>query len=281
LLALATIYAVFISSKVAFCRVVLFADQSPICSNLTAAFSEATIGCGNRTNCIMGCVAMRSAKLKIATLALGVALISGASANAATIDYIFTGLGTGTLGTTAFGGFPIAPDASFTFTIVGDTGAVTLGSPSGPPDNGNPYRNAGISATFVSGSLSANLSNMLVNLFNNNQIQTFPGVGFFQSPTFAGDVLGTASAGPLGSYDLTTAFAQISTATAGNFVSFGAAPFTTDAGVLTFTHISQLTFEAVIPGSETPLPAALPLFASGLGALGFLAQRRKRRSAKV
>ncbi len=229
----------------------------------------------------MGCVAMRSVKLKIAALAVGVALISGAPANAATIDYIFTGSGTGSLGGTGFGGFPFAPDASFTFTIVGDTGAVTLGSASGPPDNGNPYRNVGISATFVSGSLSANLSNTLVNLYNNNQVQTFPGVGFFQSPTFAGEVLGTASDGPLGSYDLTTAFAQISTATAGNFVSFGPDPFTTDSGDLIFTHISQLTFEAIIPGSETPLPAAFPLFVSGLGALGLIARRRKQKPAIV
>jgi hypothetical protein len=31
--------------------------------------------------------------------------------------------------------------------------------------------------------------------------------------------------------------------------------------------------------SETPLPAALPLFASGLGALGLLGWRRKRKAA--
>ena len=30
---------------------------------------------------------------------------------------------------------------------------------------------------------------------------------------------------------------------------------------------------------ETPLPAALPLFASGLGAMGVLARRRKRKNA--
>jgi PEP-CTERM motif-containing protein len=31
--------------------------------------------------------------------------------------------------------------------------------------------------------------------------------------------------------------------------------------------------------SATPLPAALPLFVSGLGALGFFARRRKRKAA--
>jgi PKD repeat protein len=40
-------------------------------------------------------------------------------------------------------------------------------------------------------------------------------------------------------------------------------------------------FSASIPVgvNETPLPAALPLFASGLGAMGLLARRRKRKQA--
>jgi len=33
--------------------------------------------------------------------------------------------------------------------------------------------------------------------------------------------------------------------------------------------------------SETPLPAALPLFATGLGALGLLGWRRKRKAAAI
>ena len=45
-----------------------------------------------------------------------------------------------------------------------------------------------------------------------------------------------------------------------------------DAGVLTIADISGI-------GGETPLPAALPLFATGLGALGALGWRRKRKAA--
>ena len=37
----------------------------------------------------------------------------------------------------------------------------------------------------------------------------------------------------------------------------------------------------VLPAATTPLPAALPLFASGLGALGFFGWRRKRKNAAV
>jgi hypothetical protein len=38
------------------------------------------------------------------------------------------------------------------------------------------------------------------------------------------------------------------------------------------------TFEGVFDLTPTPLPAALPLFAGGLGVLGFVAHRRKRRA---
>ena len=34
-------------------------------------------------------------------------------------------------------------------------------------------------------------------------------------------------------------------------------------------------------GTETPLPAALPLFATGLGIIGLVARRRKRQAAAV
>jgi hypothetical protein len=40
-----------------------------------------------------------------------------------------------------------------------------------------------------------------------------------------------------------------------------------------------ITVSATISTSATPLPAALPLFATGLGALGLLARRRKRKAA--
>jgi hypothetical protein len=42
-----------------------------------------------------------------------------------------------------------------------------------------------------------------------------------------------------------------------------------------YTNISAAT---TLPTSETPLPAALPLFATGLGALGLLTWRRKRKA---
>ena len=42
-----------------------------------------------------------------------------------------------------------------------------------------------------------------------------------------------------------------------------------------------LSINDVVVTSETPLPAALPLFVSGLGTLGVLGWRRKRKAAAV
>jgi hypothetical protein len=42
-------------------------------------------------------------------------------------------------------------------------------------------------------------------------------------------------------------------------------------------HFDNVVVEDVTPAAATPLPAALPLFAAGLGALGLLGWRRKRK----
>ncbi len=49
----------------------------------------------------------------------------------------------------------------------------------------------------------------------------------------------------------------------------------TDIGSVVLSDTGQAAFEFGV--SQTPLPAALPLFAGGLGLVGLLAQRRKRR----
>ena len=47
---------------------------------------------------------------------------------------------------------------------------------------------------------------------------------------------------------------------------------------LTFNNGDQVVVNFAADTLPTPLPAALPLFASGLGALGLLAWRRKRKA---
>ena len=49
--------------------------------------------------------------------------------------------------------------------------------------------------------------------------------------------------------------------------------------VSNYFGLAPLTLEVQSDVEATPLPAALPLFASGLGVMGFLAKRRKRKNA--
>ncbi len=65
------------------------------------------------------------------------------------------------------------------------------------------------------------------------------------------------------------AFTQASQATGESFAELAMAP-----GDTTFKGVAFAPVD-----SETPLPAALPLFATGLGGLGLLGWRRKKKAA--
>jgi hypothetical protein len=61
--------------------------------------------------------------------------------------------------------------------------------------------------------------------------------------------------------------------------AFNVGPFATGSGkTFTLSAMGDTTFSATTGVSAVPLPAALPLFASGLGALGLLGWRRKRKA---
>jgi hypothetical protein len=59
--------------------------------------------------------------------------------------------------------------------------------------------------------------------------------------------------------------------------------FFVDPSVLNADQYSIITSDGIgnSPNAATPLPAALPLFAAGLGVMGFLAKRRKRKVVAV
>jgi hypothetical protein len=73
-------------------------------------------------------------------------------------------------------------------------------------------------------------------------------------------------------------FSVQASVTVGSFTSQGGVSW--NANVLS-DGSAQLFFSGVAPIAETPLPAALPLFATGLGALGLLGWRRKRKNAAI
>jgi hypothetical protein len=62
-----------------------------------------------------------------------------------------------------------------------------------------------------------------------------------------------------------------------SYTLYLSSPYDGQTGTATFTECTDC---APSP-SATPLPAALPLFATGLGALGFLGFRRKRKAARL
>ena len=177
-----------------------------------------------------------------------------APAMAAPIDYTLTGTGSGTLNGQMF------TDDPFTINLLADTTGIS-------PLSGAVDVNGGPATVTVDSLPTATLVNAAA------AVNRTVGVAGFASTTgsnlfFATNAAFTTYA--LGFIDPTTgpAFAA-GTASA----TFG----TTTGGTFTITPTvgSEATFSAV------PLPAALPLFGSGLGALGLFGWRRKRRAQAV
>jgi hypothetical protein len=87
-------------------------------------------------------------------------------------------------------------------------------------------------------------------------------------------ILSTDSNTAFASYALATSIGPI---TGPSTISSGFS-FPTSVGALIIDTAGDATFTAVVT-PVVPLPGALPLFATGLGALGLLAWRRKRKAA--
>jgi hypothetical protein len=192
--------------------------------------------------------------LQIGLIAGSAVLLFGSVTHAATIDYIFTG--TCAASSCSLNGTDFT---SFTVTEVGSTLSV-----SGP--SGGEYTNA-TTGTFSSGALSANLTGTNEVLENTAS----PGfMGFLQTaPGFADETMTNTV---FETYNLTTPLGL----TAGG-LSVANNTYTTSGGNLVFGDITSLNFGATV----TPLPAALPLFAGGLGLMALIANRRKRKTTAI
>ncbi len=179
------------------------------------------------------------------------ALIGPAYAGTITVE--ITGNGTGTLNANPFSGSP------FDFHLVG-------------PDGGGNV----VDLTTATVSLNGGPSNTFTNPMHIG-LNFGPDYAFFGYQTGGTDLIQLIF--------LPADFTALSSTN-----SFSGAPtsfnlaFTdvpTSGGLLSFTDFSDLNLSAVSTDSQTPLPAALPLFASGLSALGLLGWRRKRKKASL
>ena len=104
-----------------------------------------------------------------------------------------------------------------------------------------------------------------------SQVGSNPSVGFHDNAN-SQDILDTFNAA-FASYALSTSIGPI---TGSSFIATGIS-FPTSAGALAFSSAGNATFTATV--SAVPLPAALPLFATGLAGLGLLGWRRKKAAA--
>jgi hypothetical protein len=79
---------------------------------------------------------------------------------------------------------------------------------------------------------------------------------------------------------ITTAFALSGANIGSGLFSFVSSPGVGFCGSFSFPCVNgSLQIESIAVLVVTPLPASLPLFATGLGALGLLGWRRKRKAA--
>jgi hypothetical protein len=202
-----------------------------------------------------------------------ISLLCVANANATTITFFETATVSGSLNGVSF------TDAFITITGVGNT-ANTLSGQTCCFSNSigtATFTLAGNGSGIIGSGTFLDSIRVVVNqntLFGNpGQITGHAGAGFSDF-TIGTEILWTQGDSPFSNYALVTNISVTGAAVLG-LINLQIPSFSTTAGSL-FITASTSTFTAVL--SEVPLPGALPLFATGLGALGLLGWRRKRKA---
>lgn len=199
-------------------------------------------------------------------LALLLSVSAGAERAAASlITLVHEGSGSGTLDGTAFSG-------AFTVTATGDIGDVEALDPIFGPGVALEHDAAQIE---IAGLGTFDLVTATLTVVNNDlRIVTF---GAFNDPFLPGqplpqDVLSGPTSALFDSYGLSSSIGPVSGS--GN-VQGVAEAIETSGGDLFFSGAAtDAQFTAVVNHAVIPLPAALPLLAAGLAALGLVGRRR-------
>jgi hypothetical protein len=194
-----------------------------------------------------------------AIIGIAFAIVSASASNASPVTYTFDGTGSVTLGGVALGN-PLTGIDKYSIVFTGDTTAVDL--------SGSPFiRYNNITGTFTDGAVTETIT---ATVESNSSLANID----FYDTTFTNG-LGFADAA-LAGFELITSIGPITAGSGELTPTFGGGVFATAGGDLQFTSSDSLSFTASV--STTPLPATLPLFATGLGGLSLLGWRRKRKA---
>ena len=188
-------------------------------------------------------------------------LVFASPAQTAPNTFIHTGSGSGTLNDVSFGA--LAP-LSFTITANGFTEDVEIGLFLSTPHDNASITIAGL-GTF---------DFLVPTMTFVNSISNAVGFSHINADLFVGP-----NSAAYDTWQMNTSLGPVAGSTA-RLHQWDAINILTSGGTLFFNPRTNIpaTFQAIV-GLETPLPAALPLFATGLSALGLLTWRRKRKAA--
>ena len=183
-----------------------------------------------------------------------------ASAMASPITYTEQGTGSGTLDGTPF------TNQLVTITMTADTSNITQPFPAFPGFFENIVGTTTVSVSTVGTDTLTNAFAAVDQTFTNPTAAAGIGVSPL-TPIAIMDTFNSAFA--------TYALGVIGPTSGSSFIVPGV-PFATGSGAFVLNSMGDTTFTATPGVSAVPLPAALPLFATGLVGLGLLGRRRKK-----